>query len=135
VQRHLAQLGLASLSEVTLPSGRRADLLALAPDGTLWIVEIKSSLADLAADTKWQEYRAHCDALWFATLPDVPVARFPTEAGLLVADAYGAAEVWHAPAQTSLAPATRKSLLLSFARLAARRLHARDDPASGWAET
>jgi len=38
--------GRCVVSELPLPSGRRADLVALDPNGELWIVEIKSSIAD-----------------------------------------------------------------------------------------
>src|SRR3954468_10026433 len=59
--RLLRSLGFSCVSELSLPSGRRADLVALNERGQIWIVEIKSSVQDLRADQKWQEYRAHCD--------------------------------------------------------------------------
>ena len=59
--------GFCVVSELPLPSGRRADLVALDAGGEIWIVEIKSSVADFRADQKWQDYRAHCDRLFFAT--------------------------------------------------------------------
>ena len=49
-QRLLRSAGLKSLTEVSLPSGRRADLMALGADGEIWIVEIKSSIEDFRAD-------------------------------------------------------------------------------------
>jgi hypothetical protein len=52
--------GYCVISEMPLPSGRRADLVALGHDGEIWIVEIKSSVADFRADQKWMDYRAHC---------------------------------------------------------------------------
>src|SRR5258705_343025 len=64
--RLLRSLGFTCISELPLPSGRRADLVALNERGEIWIVEIKSSVEDLRADQKWQEYRAHCDRLFFA---------------------------------------------------------------------
>src|SRR2546423_13939314 len=64
--RLLRSLGFTCISELPLPSGRRADLVALNERGEIWIVEIKSSLEDLRADQKWHEYRAHCDRLVFA---------------------------------------------------------------------
>ena len=70
--RLLHQLGFSAVSELPLPSGRRADLVALNDKGDLWIVEIKSSVADFRADQKWQDYRAHCDRLLFATTLEVP---------------------------------------------------------------
>src|ERR1700712_3721679 len=66
VRRLLASYGYASVTEMTLASGRRADVLALGQDGCIWIVEIKSSVADFRADSKWPDYRAFCDRLFFA---------------------------------------------------------------------
>ena len=62
----LRNLRFSTLTELPLASGRRADVVALAADGTIVIVEIKSSLADFRADQKWPDYRAHCDRLYFA---------------------------------------------------------------------
>ena len=45
-QRLLLALGLSCVSELSLLSGRRADLVALGGDGEIWIVEIKSSVAN-----------------------------------------------------------------------------------------
>jgi hypothetical protein len=44
--------GRCVVSELPLPSGRRADLVGLDSSGELWIVEIKSSIADFRADQK-----------------------------------------------------------------------------------
>src|SRR3989475_11147062 len=65
--RLLHSLGFSVVSELPLASGRRADLVALGADREVWIVEIKSSIADLRADQKWIDYRRHCDRLFFAT--------------------------------------------------------------------
>jgi hypothetical protein len=126
--RLIAQMGLVGLAEVPLPSGRRADILALDGGGALWIIEIKSSVDDLRADHKWPDYRAHCDRLFFATHPDMPMEMFPDDAGLIVADAYGATLEREAP-EHKLAPATRRALTLRFAAGAALRLMTLDDPA------
>src|SRR5215475_9805580 len=88
--RLLRSLGFSALSELPLPSGRRADLVALNERGDIWIIEIKSSLADLRADQKWEDYRQHCDRLYFAFTSDLPCEVFPDDVGLIVADAYGA---------------------------------------------
>ena len=48
--RLLHALGFSCISELSLPSGRRADLVALNERGEIWIVEIKSSVEDLRAD-------------------------------------------------------------------------------------
>ena len=75
--RLLRSLGFSCISELPLPSGRRADLVALNERGEIWIVEIKSSVEDLRADQKWQEYRAHCDRLFFAFTQDLALRDFP----------------------------------------------------------
>ncbi|MBZ0161815.1 MAG: MmcB family DNA repair protein [Notoacmeibacter sp.] len=121
VQRLLANLQAACLPEVTLATGRRADLLVLTGKGDFWIVEIKSSVEDLRADFKWPDYRDWCDRLFFATHPDVPQEIFPQEAGFLLSDGYGAEILREAP-EHRLAPARRKALMTRFARIGAQRL-------------
>jgi hypothetical protein len=125
--RLLASLDLYALPEVTLRSGRRADLCAVSPTGEIWIVEIKSSKADLTADRKWPDYRLFCDRLFFATLPDVDPELFPEDAGLIVADSFGGEILRGAPLAPLPAP-TRKALLARMARLGAARLSALADP-------
>jgi hypothetical protein len=125
--RLLLSLGFSCVAELPLASGRRADLVALNSGGQIWIVEIKSSVADFRADQKWQDYRMHCDRLFFATTMDVPCEIFPPDTGLIVADAFGAQIMCEAP-EHRLAAATRKSMMLAFARAAALRLQALADP-------
>ena len=95
--RLLHSLGFSVVSELPLASGRRADLVALGTDGDVWVVEIKSSLADFRADQKWIDYRLHCDRFFFATTLDVPRDIFPADTGLIVADAFGGAILCEAP--------------------------------------
>lgn len=130
VRRMFGAAGIATLDEVALPNGRRADVLALAPDGSIQIVEIKSCIADFRADRKWPEYRAYCDALYFAVDLSTPLDILPPEAGLIVADSYGASLARPAP-EHRLAAATRKAMLVRFARLAAGRLYGLHDPEWG----
>jgi hypothetical protein len=130
--RFLHALGYCVVSELPLPSGRRADLVAVGGDGEIIIVEIKSSVADFRADQKWIEYRLHCDRLFFATVVDVPCEIFPPDTGLIVADAFGAAIICEAP-EHRLAAATRKSVMLRFAHAAALRLQALVDPQGPYA--
>ena len=125
--RLLRSLGFACISELPLPSGRRADLVALNDRGEIWIVEIKSSVDDLRADIKWPEYRAHCDRLFFAFTQDLPCAIFPAETGLIVADAYGAHLHCEAPEHRLPAP-TRKLMTVRFAVVAAQRMNRLVDP-------
>lgn len=126
--RLLRMRGFALVPEVTLRSGRRADLLAVNRTGEIWIVEIKSSIEDFRTDRKWPDYAAHADRLFFATGPDVPLDIFPAETGLILADGYGADIVRDAPC-TKLSAARRKEVTIRFARTAAHRLHDLDDPA------
>lgn len=90
-------------------------------------MEIKSSVQDFRSDSKWPEYRAFCDRLLFAVPLDFPHDILPEDAGLLVADAYGAQMLRDGP-RHPLAPATRKALTLRFARTAAMRLCGVLDP-------
>jgi len=119
--------GFCVVSELALPSGRRADLVALDGGGQVWIVEIKSSIADFRADQKWPDYRMHCDRLFFATSLDVPCEIFPPDTGLIVADVFGADFRCEAP-EHRLPAATRKAMMLLFARAAAMRLQSLVDP-------
>jgi len=125
--RLLHSLGFSVVRELALASGRRADLVALSAGGELWIVEIKSSVADFCADQKWHDYRLHSGRLFFATTMEVPCEIFPKDTGLIVADAFGAEIVCEAP-EHRLHASTRRSVMLAFARAAALRLAALADP-------
>jgi hypothetical protein len=125
--RLLHALGFAAVAELPLGSGRRADLVALGAGAEIWIVEIKSCAADFRSDRKWEEYRLHCDRLLFAVAPEFPAAMLPSDAGLVIADAYGGTLVREAPLHP-LAAARRKAMLVRFGRAAAGRLAAMHDP-------
>jgi len=127
MRRALADRGFATLAEMWLPNGRRADVFAFDEAGCIWIVEIKSGVPDFLADQKWQAYRDYCDAFAFAVTPDFPQDRIPGDCGLFVADAFGAVLVREPPV-AKLPAARRKSLLIAAAGLAARRLHRIEDP-------
>jgi hypothetical protein len=127
VTRALAQHGFTLLIEVPLADGRRADLMALGRDGSLVIVEIKSSVADFRADRKWPGYRQWCDRLYFAVPEGFPLELIPGECGLMQADGFGAAILREAPLE-KLDPARRRAVQLRFARLAAGRLQRLLDP-------
>src|SRR6185437_10792290 len=115
--RLLTALGYAPLAEVTLPNGRRADLMAIGPRGEIVIAEVKSGLDDYRADRKWAEYAPYCDAFYFAVDAAFPRQILPDGPGLIVADGFGGAVIVEAPV-APLAPARRKALTLAFARLA-----------------
>ena len=118
--RLLIDLGYAPLAEVTLPNGRRADLMALSPKGELAIIEVKSGIDDYRVDRKWHEYMPYCDRFAFAVAPEFPREILPEEPGLLVCDGFGGAVLREAPV-SPLAPARRKALTIAFARMAAMR--------------
>ena len=126
-RRLLAGHGFTSVPELTLASGRRADIAGLGPDGAIWIVEIKSSVADFRADGKWPGYREFCDRFFFAVPGGFPTHILPDDTGLILADAFGAAVAREAP-EHRLAGARRKAVTLRFAHAAAGRLHMLVDP-------
>ncbi|MEQ1718686.1 MAG: MmcB family DNA repair protein [Hyphomicrobium sp.] len=131
VQRVLKAHGYESLAEVVLANGRRADAMGLAANGEIWIVEIKSSIADFRSDEKWPQYRDYCDRLFFAVAPDFPNEILPPDTGLILADRYGGEVVRPAP-EAKLTAARRKAVTLAFARVAAARLmHANEPPIPG----
>jgi hypothetical protein len=129
-RRLLWTLGYASVTEFPLSNGRRADIFAVAANGGISIVEVKSSISDFRADRKWQEYRAFCDSFFFAVGQDFPQALIPQDCGLIVADAFGAAIVRDPPVER-IAASRRKSLIAGFGQCAAMRLHRLEDPLLG----
>jgi hypothetical protein len=54
-------------SEVTLPNGKRADVIGYDENGRIVIVEVKVSAADFRQDEKWQTYLDYCDEFYFLT--------------------------------------------------------------------
>lgn len=119
--RLLYELGYASLTEFTLKSGRRADLIGLNAKGAIALIEVKSSLEDFRSDNKWPEYLDYCDRFYFAVPEFFPQEVLPEDMGLMVADPFGAAVLREAPLMP-LNAARRRSILLKFAHTAARRL-------------
>ena len=126
-RRMLRAYGYCTVTELGLANGRRADLVALGSDGTIVIVEIKSSLADFRADLKWRFYEAYCDKLLFAIPASVPAAVMPEDAGLIIADGYGA-ELVRDAVEKRIGAATRKTMMIRIAQAAADRLHRLADP-------
>lgn len=133
VQRLFRELRHAVLPELTLASGRRADLVSLSEKGEVWIIEIKSSVEDFRVDTKWPDYRCHCDRLFFATHPGVPLDIFPPDCGMILSDGY-AAEILRDAPEHRMPAATRKALTLRFARAGADRLLLAEQQAYGLSE-
>ena len=128
--RALRALGHAVVTELGLANGRRADVVALSTGGDIWIVEIKSCLVDFRTDGKWPDYLPYCDRLYFAVAPDFPCDVLPGEAGLFLADRYGA-ELVREPVEERLNATRRKAMMLAFAHAAALRLQLHLDPACG----
>lgn len=121
------QLGWSPLHEMPLPNHRRADIMALRPDGGFACIEVKSGARDFLTDGKWPEYREYSDCVYFAVDADFPLALLPPDTGLIVA-CDGAAEVLREPPVHALSPARRRALLHRFATLAAQRLAWAQDP-------
>jgi hypothetical protein len=129
--RAFRALGLSVVTELPLANGRRADVVGLSPSGDVLIVEIKSCLIDYRTDSKWQDYLDFCDRLYFAVAADFPREVIPQEAGLILADRYGA-ELAREGIEERLSAARRKAMMLCFARAAALRLQLHLDPACGF---
>jgi len=125
--RHLRARGYAVVKEMTFANGRRGDIVALSPSGELLVVEVKSGIEDYRIDGKWPDYRDYCDGFLFAVAPEFPREILPEDVGLIVADAWGG-EMLREPPRHPLSGARRKALTIAFARLAAGRLAAAEDP-------
>lgn len=131
VCRSFRALGHSVVCELPLANGRRADVVGLSPSGDVLIVEIKSCLIDFRTDGKWHEYLDYCDRLYFAVDADFPSDVIPEDAGLILADRYGA-ELMRESVEARLNAARRKAMMLCFARAAALRLQHHLDPGCGF---
>lgn len=130
--RFCASSGWAVLHEFGLANGRRADILALRPDGGFVCIEVKSGPRDFLLDTKWPDYRDYCDELCFAVDTGFPARLIPDTVGLLVACTgphHEAAELIRAAPIHPLPAARRRVLTHRFATVAAQRLALLEDPA------
>lgn len=127
VCRLLTDLGMGPVTEFRLPNNRRADVMGLDQSGRFTIVEVKTSLADFRADTKWPEYLPWCDLFYFAVPEHFPLDVIPEACGLIVADGYGAA-IRREVDERKLHPTRRRHQLLRFALTASERLQRLYDP-------
>lgn len=131
-QRH----DIFAVPEMPLRNNRRVDLMGLAKNGDIVIVEIKCARADLLGDEKWTQYLDFCDRFYWAVSPEILCEelhqeRFlPDRSGLIVADAYDA-EILRPAAHHPLAASRRRVETLRLARQAMRRLHGQNDPPLG----
>lgn len=127
VSRTLQAHGGATLTEFTLRTGRRVDVIAVDAEGRVTIVEIKTSVADFRSDGKWPEYLEFCDYFYFAVPEDFPRELLPDDCGVMVADAYEAVILLPADARP-VNGSRRRALILRFALAAAQRLNLYADP-------
>ncbi len=127
VCRALSDHGLATLTEFTLGSGRRVDVIGLDRRGQVTIVEVKTSLEDFRSDRKWPEYLDFCDRFFFAVPEGFPRHVLPADCGVMAADAYGAVILRESPA-FRLSAARRRAQGLRFGLAAAERLGRLIDP-------
>ena len=123
--------GWAVLHEFSLPDRRRADIMALTPQGHFMCIEIKSGLPEFRADHKWPDYLPWGARMYFAVNQPFPPAIVPETAGLIIAATDRGADgrptcvdcaIIRHPPHTALAPARRRKLTLQFALQAAERL-------------
>jgi hypothetical protein len=127
VCRALQDHGLATLTEFTLGSGRRVDVIGLDRRGQVTIVEIKTCLEDFRSDRKWPEYLAFCDRFFFAVAEDFPRRVLPADCGLMTADPYSAV-ILRESADFRRNAARRRAQGLRFGLVAAERLGRLVDP-------
>lgn len=131
VCRTFDALGYGALTEFTLRSGRRVDVIGVNGASEVAIAEIKTSEADYRADRKWQEYLDFCDRFYFAVPAGFPWRILPAECGLIVADAYAGAILRTAPHRTVMRGTRRRALILRFALAASGRLRRATDTEPG----
>ena len=84
------EMGDATLSEFTLKTRRRVDLIALSRSQHITIVEVKSCLTDFSTDKKWQNYLDWADQFYFAVAENFPVERLADDMryGILITDGF-----------------------------------------------
>ena len=119
------EMGDATLSEFTLKTGRRVDLIALSRSQHITIVEVKSSLTDFSSDKKWQNYLDWADQFYFAVAENFPVERLADEMrfGILITDGFDTHILREAPLR-KLPSQRRTHLIRRLAFAAMTRLSA-----------
>ena len=119
------EMGDATLSEFTLKTGRRVDLIVLSRCQHITIVEIKSSLNDFSSDKKWQNYLDWADQFYFAVAENFPVERLADEmrCGILITDGFDTHILREAPLR-KLPTQRRAHLIRRLAFAAMTRLSA-----------
>ncbi len=119
------EMGDATLSEFTLKTGRRVDLISLSRSQHIAIIEVKSSLADFSSDKKWQNYLDWADQFYFAVAENFPVERLADEmrCGILITDGFDTHILREAPLR-KLPTQRRNHLIRRLAFAAMTRLSA-----------
>ena len=90
VMRHYTERGFACLPEFTLKTNRRPDIICLNKQGSIHLIEVKSSLADFRADQKWKDYIEWADVFYFAVGDDFPHDTLPDaqQCGIIITDGF-----------------------------------------------
>ncbi|MEO1043962.1 MAG: MmcB family DNA repair protein [Pseudomonadota bacterium] len=131
--RFFARNDIWLVPEVSLPNGRRCDLVGLDPKGAVTIIEIKTARSDLLGDDKWTEYLDYCDRFYWALPPEFEHGLVdrevfqPQRTGLVVADSYDG-ELVRAAARHALAAPRRNVMVRELARVTMRRAAQLADP-------
>ena len=122
VMRYYTESDMACLPEFTLKTNRRPDITCLAKDGTIMMVEVKSSVADFKADQKWPDYVDWADFFYFAVDDSFPTQILPddSQCGIIITDGFDCHILRHSP-EKKLPAARRSHLIRRLARHAMRR--------------
>ena len=122
VIRFYTESGYACLTEFTLKTNRRPDITCLHKDGTILMVEVKSSVNDFKTDKKWHEYAEWADRLYFAVGQEFPTEILPDEdqCGVIITDGFDCHITREAPLR-KLAGSRRNHLIRRLARTAMLR--------------
>ena len=121
-RRLLRDMGYEVLTEFTLKNGRRVDLIGVAKNGTITVIEVKSGPEDYKTDSKWHDYLEFADSFFFAVSDRFPIDLLPDDVGLIIADRYGGGIIRDS-LPNKVNAARRKTMMLRFSRKAAARLH------------
>jgi len=125
--RLLRDMGFQVLTEFSLSSSRRADLMGLNKAGQFLMAEVKSSVTDFKADKKWQSYLDYCDYFYFVVGEGFPVDILPANQGIIIATPYEG-EILRMAKENKVNGSRRKAQTLRYALAAARRLEGVVDP-------
>ena len=123
IARMFIERGDACLREFTVKTGRRVDVIAMAKDGAITVVEVKSSRQDFLSDTKWRDYLEWADRFYFAVDDsfDRDLLPGPETCGVIITDGFDCFEAQPAPLTRLTAP-WRAHLARRLAHVAMRRL-------------